>query len=369
MKIRNLAMHLTNGNHMKLSNNIHQLINIKFPIIQAPMLGVASPEMVAAAAEAGCLGNLPLGDLPANTCLDKIQKVKKLTDKPFAVNLFLHKIPENTAQLAKQYEKAKKALELFALENGIQVEIPAFKAANPNNTREQLEVILEEKIPIVSFTFGNLDTESIDLLKSKNVLLIGTCTSLEEAMALDKSGIDIICVQGIEAGGHRGTFLKEDNDIPKIGGISLLSSVAQTINKPIVYAGGVYNAATFSAVKTMGAQGVQVGSLLLCSQESELKPFEKKRLKKVQQTEIVLTKSFTGKYARGINNTFIHHFEESVNLLPYPYQNILTRSFRNVSREKENAELVNIWVGQSVHPYSFASTKTILENFAKSIFE
>ncbi|PZP42561.1 MAG: nitronate monooxygenase, partial [Pseudopedobacter saltans] len=83
--------------------------------------------------------------------------------------------------------------------------------------------------------------------------------------------------------------------------------------------------------------------------------------------EIVLTKSFSGKYARGIYNTFMHHFEESTYLLPYPYQNILTKSFRVMAREKENAELVNIWVGQSMHPYSFESTKTILQELARNI--
>lgn len=352
---------------MNWSNIITEKLSIQYPIVQAPMLGAASPEMVAAAAATGCLGNLPLGDLPATTCLDKIKKVKTLTDKAFSVNLFLHKIPPATPQLQKQYEHAAQALQQFAKENGIEVNIPAFQAVNPNNTKEQIDVVLSEKIPIVSFTFGNLDADSIALLKAHNVVLIGTCTSLEEAIVLEKTGSDIICLQGFEAGGHRGSFLTDDNHVPKIGGFSLLSLIKGNINRPIIYAGGIYNASTLLAAKTLGAEGFQIGSALLCSEESELKPFEKARLQKVQQTEIVLINSFTGKYARGISNTFVRHFENSAALLPYPYQNILTRSFRNIARENQNADLVNIWVGQSVHEYSFSSTKNILEELIKSM--
>ncbi len=345
---------------MQWQNKITELLGVQYPIVQAPMLGVASPEMVVAAAEAGCLGSLPLGDLSATICLEKIRKAKQLTDKPFAVNIFLHEIPKTTPLLEMQYVEARKSLELFAIENDISVDIPIFAAANSNNTQEQLQVVLDEKIPILSFTFGNLDAESITLLKNNNVTLIGTCTSLEEAISLENAGIDAICVQGIEAGGHRGSFLTNDDHFPKIGGFSLLTTIVEKTRTPIIYAGGIYNRKTILAAQTLGAQGFQIGSMLLCSEESELKPFEKERLLHVKQTEIVLTKSFTGKYARGINNEFMRHFENVASILPYPYQNMLTRNFRNAARAKQNAELVNIWAGQSVHNYSFASTKTIL---------
>lgn len=352
---------------MQSNHNITEILQIQYPIIQAPMLGVASPEMVAAATEAGCLGNLPLGDLPTKTCQEKIRKIKQLTGKPFSVNLFLHKIPATTPQLETQYEKVKKELEIFAKENRLEVEVPSFKAANTNNTQEQIKVIIEEQIPIVSFTFGNLDTASIALLKSHNITLVGTCTSLEEAIELENTGIDIICVQGLEAGGHRGSFLTDDDHIPEIGGLSLLAIIVEKVKVPVVYAGGIYNAKTLFAAQTIGANGFQVGSVLLCSEESELKPFEKARLQKAQQTEVVLTKSFTGKYARGIYNAFMQRFSTPENILPYPYQNTITRSFRNAAKTAENPELVNIWAGQSVHDYSFESTKTILEKLAESL--
>lgn len=349
------------------NNSITEKLGIQYPIVQAPMLGVTSPEMVAVAATTGCLGHLPLGALPANTCLEKIQKVKQLTKQHFAVNLFLHPIPEPTLELEHQYQHAKEALLQLAKKNNMDVEIPDFQAVNPNNRKEQLQAVLCEKIPIVSFTFGNLDTESILLLKSHKVVLIGTCTSVEEAKTLEKTGIDLICVQGIEAGGHRGSFLTDDDHFPKIGGFSLLAAIKANIKTPLIYAGGIYNATTLLAAKTLGAQGFQVGSMLLCSEESELKPFEKARLQQIQQTDVVLTKSFTGKYARGIYNTFMQHFENPASVLPYPYQNILTRSFRNVAREKQNTELLNIWAGQSVHDYSFESTKRILEGLIKNV--
>jgi nitronate monooxygenase len=183
---------------------------------------------------------------------------------------------------------------------------------------------------------------------------------VEEALILEKSGIDLICVQGIEAGGHRGTFDAEN--IPKIGGISLFSGVYDHVKVPLVYAGGIYNDKTLRAAKELGAQGFQVGSMVLASQESALQPFEKERLKRVEEKNIVLTKSFSGRYARGIQNKFIETLEDSDYVLPYPYQNKLTNELRRVAKTLQNTDFVGIWAGQSIHDYSTLSTEDILKN-------
>ena len=178
-------------------------------------------------------------------------------------------------------------------------------------------------------------------------------------MALEKSGIDIICIQGIEAGGHRGSFVSEN--IPQIGGFSLLSKVCDSVKVPLIYAGGIYNGKTLAAAKQLGAEGVQVGSILLSSHESALQDFEKERLKNVNEKDIVLTKSFSGRYARGIKNKFIETIENSEYILPYPYQNKLTGEMRRIARTVKNDEFVNLWVGQSIVNYSELSTQDILE--------
>ncbi len=338
---------------------ISKKLNIKYPVIQAPMFGVSTPKMVAAANNADCLGSLALADLSAEKSVELIRETKKLTDKHFAANIFVHKIPEITDSLKLKFIKTKQFIEQLATENNLKVSLPNLEEIKLNSYHEQIDAISDENCKILSFTFGNLDDKSIRKLKENGVTLIGTCTSVEEALALEKSGIDIICVQGIEAGGHRGSF--EAENIPKIGGLSLLSQVYDSVKVPLIYAGGIYNDKTLKASKKLGAQGFQVGSILLASQESALQPFEKERLKNVNEKEILLTKSFSGRYARGVENTFIRTLDNSVYILPYPYQNKLTNELRKVAKAMNNLDFVNIWVGQSIHNYSELLTEEILK--------
>lgn len=327
---------------MKWANDITRILNIEYPIIQAPMFGVTTPGMVAATSKVNCLGSLALADLSADKCIEAIRTTKNLTNNAFAVNIFVHQIPEITETLKVKYVKAKKFIEQLAKQNKLDVILPNIDEIQINSYHEQIDAIIAENCKIVSFTFGNLDKQSIDKLKSNGTTLIGTCTSVNEAVILEKSGIDIICVQGLEAGGHRGSF--SSDDIPKIGGLSLLAQVKESISVPIIYAGGIYNAKTLLASKILGASGFQIGSLLLGSAESALKDFEKERLRKIDEADIVLTKSFSGRYARGIKNTFINATEQTEYILPYPYQNKLTNELRKVAKAARNTDFVGIAV-------------------------
>lgn len=341
-------------------DTISKILGVQYPIIQAPMFGLSTPQMAAAAAKAGCLGSLALGDLSPEKSVELIRETKKLTDQPFAANIFVHNIPEITDSLKERFAHAKQFITQLAKENNIEVTLPDLEDIKVNSYHEQVDALIEEGCKILSFTFGNLDEKSIRKLKEKGVVLIGTCTSVEEALILEKSGIDLICVQGIEAGGHRGTFDAEN--IPQIGGISLLSEVYDHVKAPLIYAGGIYNGKALRAAKELGAKGFQVGSILLASQESGLQPFEKERLKNVTEKDILLTRSFSGRYARGIKNKFIESLENSDYIMPYPYQNKLTNELRRISKTQQNTDFVGIWAGQSIHRYSELSTVDIFNN-------
>lgn len=343
---------------MEWTNELTKRLGIMFPIVQAPMFGVTTPEMVTAASSVNCLGSLSLGDLDAEQCITTIRNTRKLSNKPFAVNIFTHSIPPITDTLRKKYQKTKVFLEQISLQHDLDVIFPDIDELNISSYHQQIDAIISEGCKILSFTFGNLDSESIQRLKKHEVLLIGTCTSVKEAIILEKSGIDIICVQGIEAGGHRGTFAS--TKIPQIGGLSLLAQVSDAVNTPLIYAGGIYNAKTLLATKTLGADGFQVGSLLIASKESALKAFEKDRLKQIDEEDIVLTKSFSGRFARGIKNLFIETLDSTEYILPYPYQNKLTGVLRKAAKMQENPNFASIWTGQSIHKFSEDSTGNIL---------
>ncbi len=352
---------------MNWKNVITRLLNIPYPIIQSPMYGVTTPQMVASASNAGCLGSLSLADLNAGSCVKLINDTQKLTDKPFAVNIFVNEIPEIDDALTQQYGKTKAFIEKLASVNGMVVILPELDTLNIPDYHEQVDAIISQKCKILSFIFGCLDDDAIALSKKNGVLLIGTCTSVEEANMLAEKEVDLICVQGIEAGGHRGSFSPQH--VPQIGGLSLLAQISENVKTPLIYAGGIDNAKTLLAAQTLGAAGFQVGSLLLGSAESALKAFEKNRLKSVREEDIILTKSFSGRYARGMKNKFIEQIEHSDYILPYPYQNKLTSELRKVAKEKELADFVNIWLGQSINGFSGKSTGDLLRDLIKETEE
>ncbi len=345
-------------------NDLAGILNVNYPVIQAPMLGVTTPQMVAAAANTGALGSLALGDLPAGTCAELIRATKELTGKPFAVNIFLHPLPEKTEELRSQYLRTKEFLTAFSDKHQLDVDYPDFEDIEPVDYHDQVDALIAGKCKIVSFTFGVPDRASIELFKKNGTVLIGTATSVEEALVLEKSGIDVICVQGYEAGGHRGSFMGDK--IPEIGGISLLSRVYDQVKVPLMYAGGIYDAKTLLAAGLLGAQGFQVGSLLLASAESALQEFEKDRLRNASEKDIVLTKSFSGRYARGLKNVFTDALDNSTYILPYPYQNKITGPLRAAARLRQDPELVSIWTGQSESSYSRASTGNIITDLIES---
>lgn len=350
---------------MDWENELTQLLNVEYPIIQAPMFGVGTPQMVAAASKAETLGSLPLGDLPAQDCKAEIQKTKAISKQPFAVNIFVHKLPELDDSLEKKYKKTRKFLEKLASENHLEVDFPLLEEIKLTDYHDQVDAIIQEKCKIVSFTFGNLDAESIEKLKRNKTRLIGTCTSFKEAKKLEESGIDIICLQGTGAGGHRGNF--DQDDISEIDGLSLLSEIYDKVKIPIIYAGGIHNAKTLLAVRDLGAQGFQVGSLLLGSKESNLSEFAKDRLREAKKKELVLTKSFSGRYARGINNTFMKAMEASGNILPYPYQNKLTKALRKSANTHQNTEFLSLWTGEALAEFSGDSTTDIFKKLISEV--
>ncbi len=329
---------------MKWTNELTDLLKISYPIIQAPMLGVTSVEMVAAISNQGGLGSLPVGGLSPEKTAELIAQTKKLTNKPFAVNLFVHDIP---LWEKGDIEEMQKHLEAFCKINKLSCSKIPVEAIRFHSYTEQIELLLKEKIPVVSFTFGVLKKDIIKTFKEQGVALIGTATCLKEARILEQLGIDSITAQGIEAGGHRGTFLA-DEPLPLIGSMSLIPQLAANIKCPVIAAGGINDGKTIRAAMILGAKGVQVGTGFIASDESLAIPSYKTALKNAVETDSVLTKAFSGRWARGLRNRFIEHFENSDIKIPvYPLQGSLTLSMRTAARQQDNKELTTMWAGQS----------------------
>jgi len=342
---------------MNWNNTLTALLNIKYPIVQAPMLGVTTPEMVAAVSNEGGLGSLPVGLLSPEKTRDLIIKTKTLTDKPFAVNLFTHELPDTDIIAA---ERIQKRLTEISTQYGIEYDSVNLDKTSYYSYREQLDILISEQVKIVSFTFGVLDKASIEKLHSNGVVIIGTATSVREARFLDETGIDVITAQGIEAGGHRGTFFF-DEPLPQVGLISLLPQVADSVKRPILAAGGIMDGRAIRAAMILGASGVQAGSAFVGSHESLAIKNYKEALLVSKDTDTVLTRAFSGRWARGISNTF-HNEVQKLNLdyPPYPILNTLTAPMRTAAQKVQNKEFTTLWAGQSA---SMAKLKSSAEIF------
>jgi len=356
---------------MTHDRSIAKMLNLKYPIIQAAMLGVTTPEMVAAVSNSSCLGSLPLGGLSMKKATELVRAVKSLTKKPLAVNLF---VTDKASHFENDvYKQMQELVRKVHYANNIPFEFNSPSNLKFNHYSELIPLLISEHVPVVSFTFGILDNYAINNLKSHGIKIIGTATSLQEAKLLEEAGVDAITAQGVEAGGHRGSFLEPDEP-PQIGLFSLIPQVCAAVKVPVIAAGGICDRNTVEAAFILGAEAVQIGTLFIPADESAANDAYKIAVLSSKDSDTKLTRAFTGRWARGIKNGFMDIVDRSGLRIPcYNYQNYLTSSMRNFAKQNNNQELMSLWAGQSAGKSRRASTKDIIyqliqhvENIKKS---
>lgn len=346
---------------MKTANDI---FGIKYAICQAPMLGVATPEMVAAVSNAGAIGTLPLGGLPPSLSEELILKTKSLTDKPFIVNMFLNPIVDVVLDDIDAMNS-----ELVKLGKEIDYTHEIINEFDQVTYQGNLEVVKRLGLKYIAFTFGCFTDQEIRELHESNIYLIGTATTVTEAVFLDKKGIDAIILQGIEAGGHRGSFLKDtlEDNLPLD---ELFKAVNPLVSKAIFVTGGLYNGQQAKEYLNQGASLVSYGSLFIASDESSAMEYQKELLSRGLPIETVLTRSFSGKFARGILNNFSISIDNSRIKAPlYPIQNILTQKLRSFAKSKKKHNFNSLWNGTNSHYAKRAKSLNIINNLIKEVYD
>jgi len=347
---------------MEWKNEFTRLLGITYPLIQAPMLGITTPAMVAAVSNSGGLGSLPVGGLPPEKVTALIREVKGLTQQPFAVNLFTY---EPAAQYdRKVFDDMQDFLQFLFGANKLAAPPVNFEEVPFYSWRQQLPALIAAGIRYVSFTFGMPDPDGFALLKGHNIFLMGTATSVAEAMALKAAGVDAIVAQGIEAGGHRGSFLP--GELPVVGTMALLPQVIDRVRIPVIAAGGIMDGRGVAAARILGAAAVQTGSIYLRAHESAATPAHKAALAGITDTDTLLTRAFSGRWARGIRNTLITEVEASgLPISDYPYQDALTQAIRKVARELDNTGFINMSAGQAAGKARAWSTADIFAELVR----
>lgn len=319
-------------------------------IIQAPMAGgITSPGLVAAVSNANGIGSFATGYLTSSAVLQGIQEIKRLTNNPFAVNVFIPNAPELDVHQIQRYQEAlNKFRRLLHLSE--EHHLPTTLIPD-DNFQEIIDILLEERVDIASFTFGNLPSEMIQAFKANGTFLIGTATSLEEALFLEEAGIDAIVLQGHEAGGHRGGFLSEANHA-SIGAMALIPQVARQVEIPLIAAGGIMDGPGIIAALVLGASAVQMGTAFLTTKESTANPAYKKHLLEMKRSgtdPTVLTSVYSGKLARGIRTPFVEYMDDMVlSIPPYPIPNTLSRLLRKEAAKQGMLDCMSMWSGQGV---------------------
>ncbi|GHC42158.1 nitronate monooxygenase [Streptomyces flavofungini] len=328
----------------------------RYPIVQAPMAGGGStPQLAAAVAEAGGLGFLAAGYKTADGMYQEIKQVRGLTARPFGVNLFMPQPeypgagPGSTGAVGAAPLDA--AVEVYRNQlageaTWYETQLGDTEGKRDDGYDAKLAILLDDPVPLVSFTFGCPTREAVQALDRVGTRTVVTVTTPEEARAAQRAGADAVCVQGIEAGGHQGTH--RDNpeaDGSGIGLLSLIAQVRETVQLPVIAAGGLMRGGQIAAVLAAGAAFAQLGTAFLVTPESGAQPLHKQAMTNPLFSHTELTRAFSGRPARGLVNRFMREHGPYAPAA-YPQVHYLTAGLRKAAAKAGDPQAMALWAGQ-----------------------
>ena len=311
------------------------LERLAVPIVGAPLAGGPStPALAAAVSEAGGLGFVAAGYKTAEAMAEDIAATRALTGAPFGVNVFAAGPTEGEPGAVEAYARRLRAA-------APEVE-PGAARSDDDGFAAKVELLLADPAPVVSFTFGCPARELVERFHGAGSEVWVTVTDVAEAEEAAAAGADALVVQGVEAGGHRGSFA--DDRPGDYGLLALLQLVRAAVPLPLVATGGIATGRGIAAVLAAGAAAAQVGSAFLCCPEAGTSPVHREAL--LRRGETALTRAFTGRTARGIANRFMREHGDHAPAA-YPAVHYVTAPIRAHGRAEGDPELVNLWAGQA----------------------
>jgi nitronate monooxygenase len=314
-----------------------RLPGLELPIVQAPMGGGPStPELAAAVGEAGGLGFLAAGYRSVDAVRMDLAALRALSRRPFGINLFAPPVAPGDATEITRYAETLRA---DAECRGVALGEPRH---DDDGWDDKLALCVAERVPFVSFTFGCPETGVLQRLRQAGCMTWVTVTTPAEAATATRAGAHGLVVQGVEAGGHRGSF---DPSRPgEIGLLALLQLVRAETELPLVATGGIADRKAVAAVLAAGASAAQLGTAFMLTPEAGTADAHRRALRGDART--VLTRAFTGRPARGIENRFIREHEQAAPLA-YPEVHHLTAPLRAAAREAGDPDGLHLWAGQA----------------------
>jgi nitronate monooxygenase len=327
----------------KLHTPLCDRLGIRLPIIQAPMASASTPELVAAVSKVGALGSLGAAYSQPEAMQRDADAVRAHTNLPFNVNLFASRQPAAVEAAAQR--GALDAVAGYYRELGLPQPEPV-RAPYAPDLEAQLRAIEAIRPAVFTCHLGDLPQEHIRRLQSQGVKVGASATCVAEAERLEALGMDFIIAQGTEAGGHRGSYLRNPYEA-MTGTFALVRLIVRKVRTPVVAAGGIMDGAGIAAALALGAQAAQLGTAFLPCPESGAPRIHKESLLAAREDDTMVTEKFSGKPARGLANRFMREMRDAPQL-PFPAQNALTGKLRQASAQAGNPDFLSMWAGQAV---------------------
>lgn len=333
---------------------------MSIPLIAAPMSGgPTTPAMVSAATRAGALGVLAAG-YKTVAALEAEIKAVRAEGIPFGVNVFA---PNPVPVDPQRYREYAAIIQAEADQFGLT--LPSEPVEDNDRFDEKIELLLDDPVPMVSFTFGIPPRDVIAALQRAKSVVVQTVTTAEEAARARDAGVDMLAVQAADAGGHSGTLspLRPLNPVPIV---DLVRQVVATVPLPVLATGGLATPAAVAEVIGAGAAAAAVGTVLLRATESGASATHQAALADPAYTETVLTRAFTGRPARGLRNAFIDAHEAEA---PpgYPAVHHLTSPLRKAAAAAGKPDYVHLWAGTGFRHATAEPATDILRRLASDL--
>jgi nitronate monooxygenase len=349
-------------------NRLTAKLGIDYPIIQGPLGGLSSQKLTAAVSNFGGLGSFGAHGLAPEAIKDVIARIRSLTSKPFAMNLWVS-MEDEGARTSDEDAFNRSLAPLAAHIAAVGAPRPEYEPYSRIRFEDQARVLLDEMVPVFSFIYGIPPREILEECRAKRIVTIGTATTPEESAALQDAGVDAIVASGFEAGGHRGSFLRAAED-SLTGTISLVPQIADTVSLPVIAAGGIADARGVVAALVLGAEAVQMGTVFLASEESGASPIHRQVLRGKKAGHTALTKGFTGRLARGVHNRLLEELNQAgTAILPYPLQRRLVRNLAIPAEAASRSDLLPLWAGQSANLSTCIDVSAFLTSLIEEISE
>jgi nitronate monooxygenase len=322
-----------------------ELFGIQLPLVQAPMAGSQGSELAIAVSNAGGLGSLPCALLGVDAMRAELTAIRARTDAPFNVNFFCHAPP---AVDAKREAVWRALLSPYFREYGIDASETSEGALRAPFSAAAAEVLEQFTPKVVSFHFGLPSADLIARVRSWGSKVLSSATTVEEAVWLERQGVDAIIAQGAEAGGHRGMFLSEDLTT-QVGTFALVPQVVKAVGVPVIAAGGIADATGVAAALSLGAAGVQLGTAFLLCPEAKTSAVHRAALKAGQASHTALTNLFSGRPARGIMNRLMAELGPINGAAPaFPLAANALAPLRKKAEGAGAGDFSPMWAGQNV---------------------